>query len=277
MTGSEVAPAQTSNVSEPALATYFTNHRLGRRFPWSLYHRPIDRELRQFIGSLPEGSSVLNVGCGMFLNLPDLPSHVRYTGVDIDPRAIDACRTRYRDPDAAFEVSEPLRLPFADRSFDAVYATEVIEHCDEPERWLAELLRVLKPGGRAILPFPERVAMDKDHFRSVAPLTLWSFTDFTDPACHRLGRHFVDLRSHRLQPRTTIRRARQKLRQRQNAKHDGDARSPIPRPGHERIHNLGRGEYCQQMGRGYRCGSACRSLNQRSRSASTFAPRTADA
>ena len=39
---------------------------------------------------------------------------------------------------------------------------------------------VLRPGGRAILPFPPCAAMDKDHYQSVAPLTLWSFTDFTD-------------------------------------------------------------------------------------------------
>ena len=39
---------------------------------------------------------------------------------------------------------------------------------------------VLKPGGRAILPFPPRAAMDKVHFQSVAPLVLWSFTDFSD-------------------------------------------------------------------------------------------------
>jgi hypothetical protein len=51
---------------------------------------------------------------------------------------------------------------------------------------------VLKPGGRAILPFPPRVAMDKDHFRSVAPLTLWSFTDFTDPRWI-LGQDFLQL------------------------------------------------------------------------------------
>jgi hypothetical protein len=39
---------------------------------------------------------------------------------------------------------------------------------------------ILRPGGRAILPFPPRAAMDKDHFQSISPLTLWSFTDFTD-------------------------------------------------------------------------------------------------
>jgi hypothetical protein len=39
---------------------------------------------------------------------------------------------------------------------------------------------VLRPGGRAILPFPPRASMDKEHFQSVSPLTLWSFTDFSD-------------------------------------------------------------------------------------------------
>jgi hypothetical protein len=51
---------------------------------------------------------------------------------------------------------------------------------------------ILKPGGRAILPFPPRAAMDADHFQSVGPLTLWSFTDFTDPRWI-LGQEFLQL------------------------------------------------------------------------------------
>ena len=51
---------------------------------------------------------------------------------------------------------------------------------------------VLRPGGRAILPFPPRAAMDKDHFQSVSPLTLWSFTDFTDSRW-LLGQEFLQL------------------------------------------------------------------------------------
>jgi hypothetical protein len=51
---------------------------------------------------------------------------------------------------------------------------------------------VMRPGGRAILPFPSRAAMDKDHFQSVGPLTLWSFTDFSDPRW-KLGRDFLQL------------------------------------------------------------------------------------
>jgi hypothetical protein len=51
---------------------------------------------------------------------------------------------------------------------------------------------VLKPGGRAILPFPPRAAMDKDHFQSVGPLALWSFTDFADSRWI-IGQDFLQL------------------------------------------------------------------------------------
>jgi hypothetical protein len=51
---------------------------------------------------------------------------------------------------------------------------------------------VLRPGGRAILPFPPRHAMDANHFQSVSPLTLWSFTDFTDSRWV-LGQDFLQL------------------------------------------------------------------------------------
>jgi len=138
---------------DPALATYFSNHALGRKFPWSLYHAPIDRELQRFLGALPQGARVLNVGCGMFLNLPDLPSGLRYTGTDIDPRAVEACAATH-GARAEFVRSEPLKLPFESGMFDAAYATEVIEHCDRPEDWLRELIRVVRPGGRILLTTP---------------------------------------------------------------------------------------------------------------------------
>jgi len=51
---------------------------------------------------------------------------------------------------------------------------------------------IMRPGGRAILPLPPRHAMDKDHFQSVSPLTLWSFTDFTDSRWS-LGQEFLQL------------------------------------------------------------------------------------
>jgi len=48
-------------------------------------------------------------------------------------------------------------LPFADNQFDAIYSMGTIEHFAETERAVAEMARVLKPGGRAIVGVPNRL------------------------------------------------------------------------------------------------------------------------
>lgn len=48
------------------------------------------------------------------------------------------------------------RLPFRDRSFDAVYSMGTIEHFHDPETALSEMFRVLRPGGRAVVGVPNR-------------------------------------------------------------------------------------------------------------------------
>ena len=51
---------------------------------------------------------------------------------------------------------------------------------------------MMRSGGRAILPLPPRAAMDADHFQSVGPMTLWSFTDLADPRWV-FGTEFIQL------------------------------------------------------------------------------------
>ena len=53
-------------------------------------------------------------------------------------------------------VADVRELPYGDRSFDAVYSMGTIEHFDETEDAVAEIFRVLKPGGRAVIGVPNR-------------------------------------------------------------------------------------------------------------------------
>jgi SAM-dependent methyltransferase len=55
---------------------------------------------------------------------------------------------------AACVRADALRLPFANRSFDAVIASEILEHITRDERALSEIARVLKPGGRVAVTVP---------------------------------------------------------------------------------------------------------------------------
>jgi len=68
----------------------------------------------------------------------------------------------------------------------------ITNHASAPTQLAPWAPTVMRPGGRGILPFPPRTAMDKDHFQSVSPLTLWSFTDFTDNRWG-MGREFIQL------------------------------------------------------------------------------------
>ncbi|HRG56523.1 MAG TPA: class I SAM-dependent methyltransferase, partial [Lacunisphaera sp.] len=73
------------------------------------------------------------------------PAH--YTGLDLNPTGIAFCRRRHRVAGLDFVQGDAGNLPFADASFDAVINVEA-SHCypDFP-RFLAEVARVLRPGG----------------------------------------------------------------------------------------------------------------------------------
>jgi SAM-dependent methyltransferase len=76
------------------------------------------------------------------------PRRVELTAVDSDPSAIAWCRAHL--PGIAFQKTLPLPpLPFEGNHFDAVYAFSVLTHLAEETqaRWMAELRRVLRPGG----------------------------------------------------------------------------------------------------------------------------------
>src|SRR5579883_3363244 len=78
-----------------------------------------------------------------------------FWGVDAAPAMIDQCRQRYRDDARAhFSVGDAPENTFEDASFDAVLCMGVIGRIQNWEAAIAEMARVLKPGGTLIVTFP---------------------------------------------------------------------------------------------------------------------------
>jgi len=100
------------------------------------------------------GREVLEVGCGRGGGTAFVFDHHgprRMVGLDLAPKAISHCRTAHPRDGLTFVAGDAEALPFADASFDAVLNVES-SHCypDMP-RFLAEVRRVLRPGGSLLL------------------------------------------------------------------------------------------------------------------------------
>lgn len=96
------------------------------------------------------GKRVLEVSCGHGGGASFLARTLRpeaYVGLDLNPAGIRFCQQRHQVAGLSFVQGDAGNLPFADASFDAVINVEA-SHCypDFP-RFLAEVARVLRPGG----------------------------------------------------------------------------------------------------------------------------------
>lgn len=96
------------------------------------------------------GKNVLEVSCGHGGGASWLTRTLRpasYTGLDLNPTGIAFCRQRHRVEGLSFTPGDAENLPFPDASFDAVVNVEA-SHCyPHFPRYLAEVARVLRPGG----------------------------------------------------------------------------------------------------------------------------------
>jgi SAM-dependent methyltransferase len=94
------------------------------------------------------GDKVLEIGCGSGADLLQFAKHgAIVTGVDLTAKHVELARTRLGNL-AAIHQADMRHLPFEDESFDYIYSHGVLHHCDEPERVVREMFRVLRPGGR---------------------------------------------------------------------------------------------------------------------------------
>jgi ubiquinone/menaquinone biosynthesis C-methylase UbiE len=152
------------------MATHKGNRDRWRRY-WDKHSASHDREMRFFERVLFKDSrswvcsqaagDTLEVGIGTGLNLPFYPGNVRLTGIDFSPAMLAIARGRASQLDQGVDLREAdaHKLPFPDASFDTVVCTFALCAIPDEQRAVAEMNRVLRPGGRLLLA---------DHIRGAA-------------------------------------------------------------------------------------------------------------
>lgn len=139
---------------------------------------------------LPTGALVADVACGDGATLALLTARgMRAVGVDVEPRAVARARRH-----GAAVVGDAHHLPLATGAYDAVVCECSVSTFAEPERALAEMTRVLRPGGRLAMTdvvlrrdlAPDRVVAAVD--RLTAARTLPGYVALVEQAGMRVVR-----------------------------------------------------------------------------------------
>jgi len=104
--------------------------------------------LRQAVTHLAPRGRVLDCGCGTGLALPYLLRRARVDALDFSARMLDIVQAKY--PSVRPRRGGVRALPYGNCTFDCVLSANVLQHLtpEDQVRAAAEILRVLKPGGR---------------------------------------------------------------------------------------------------------------------------------
>ncbi len=118
-------------------------HFMGR---WS---RQLSGRFVEFAG-ISGGERIIDVGCGtgsltrVLLDSADVKS---IAGVDLADVYLESARQTIRDPRVGFKVGDATSLPFADQSFDRVFAMLVLHFVPDAKKAVSEMRRVVRSGG----------------------------------------------------------------------------------------------------------------------------------
>lgn len=141
----------------PPLDSLFKIDRLSRlsqielRHFWFVGRRVLlDQLLNRFLGN--KAQQVLDLGCGTGLMVDILMRQGHHVvGLDLRPEGLSAIHKAL--PQSWLLQAEATRLPLKENTFDAVMLLDVLEHVDD-RLLLAEVRRVLRPGGVAVITVP---------------------------------------------------------------------------------------------------------------------------
>jgi methionine biosynthesis protein MetW len=154
------------------------------------YYASMQVKIRKVLGMFGrmEGCRILDVGCGdgFITRRIGESTGARMSGVDISANALKAAKKA--GIDARHANLDRDRLPFTDGYFDAVFCGDVVEHVFDTERLLAEVRRVLKPGGFVVMSVPNIAAWYNRIIMLFGFIPVWVESAST----HYVGNPFLD-------------------------------------------------------------------------------------
>jgi SAM-dependent methyltransferase len=147
-----------------------------------------------------DGKLVLDFGCGNGAQTVQFaPLPCRLAAVDVHPHNLATLGNyvRLHELHNIYPLQyDGERLPFPDHCFDAMISFEVLEHVDSEARALAEIDRVLKPGGDLVLSVPNKGWIFETHGAHL-PLLPWNRVPFFSWLPPAIRRRFARARIYR--------------------------------------------------------------------------------
>ena len=134
------------------LRRYWDKHSRSYDKQMAFFDRKLFGDSRQWVCGRAVGD-VLEVGVGTGLNLDSYPEDVTITGVDLSPAMLEHAERRAAASGrkVTLQVGDAHRLEFPDASFDTVVCTFSLCAIPDERRAIAEMWRVLRPGGQLLL------------------------------------------------------------------------------------------------------------------------------
>ncbi|MBW8874578.1 MAG: 3-demethylubiquinone-9 3-O-methyltransferase [Acidobacteria bacterium] len=143
------------------------------------------RVLVEELGIDPRGRKTLDVGCGGGILAEELARlGCEVTGVDPSEQSLEAARAHARQEGLAIDYRRATgeALPFPDATFELAYCCDVLEHVTDLRRVVAEIARVLRPGGLFFYDTINRTLRSK--LVMIKLFQEWDWTSLMPPNLH---------------------------------------------------------------------------------------------